>query len=161
MILENHNVKTINFLADWLTDWKRCQIMALQTTTVETKRQQTTLPHQHIGIQEHTFGVVCEGPTVQLGEGDAQLWPLHEGQVGWVAGVQHINHHHFVEHPLEQRPEKHNHTHLYVMPCLYLAYLKTADELWGETTPKQFLSLLCILQHTAITKKEFIYIQLY
>lgn len=110
MTLENHDTKKHLFF-DWLTDclidWLRYQIMALETTTVGNKRQQTTLPHQHIGIQEHTFGVVCEGPTVQLGEGDAQLRPLHEGQVGWVAGVQHVHHHHFVEHPLEQRPEAH------------------------------------------------------
>lgn len=60
--------------------------------------------NQCVCVHENTFGVMCEGPTVELGEGAAQIRPLHHGQVCCVPTVHHIHHLHFVIDPLQHRP---------------------------------------------------------
>lgn len=60
--------------------------------------------HQCVCVHENTFGVMCEGPAVEFGEGDTQVGPLHHNQVCRVAAVQHVHHPHLIKDPLQHRP---------------------------------------------------------
>lgn len=48
---------------------------------------------------------MCESPAMEFGEGDAQVRPLHHGQVRRVAAVKHVNHPHLVKDPSQHRPK--------------------------------------------------------
>lgn len=48
---------------------------------------------------------MCESPTMEFGEGDPQVGPLHHGQVCRVAAIQHIHHPHLVKNSLQHRPK--------------------------------------------------------
>lgn len=62
--------------------------------------------HQCVCVHENTFGVMCESPAVEFGEGDPQVWPLHHGEVRCVATVQHIHHSHLIINSPQHRPLK-------------------------------------------------------
>lgn len=61
--------------------------------------------HQCVCVHENTFGIMCESPAVEFGEGDAQVRPLHHGQVRRVAAVQHVHQPHLVVDSPQHRPE--------------------------------------------------------
>lgn len=48
---------------------------------------------------------MCESPAMEFGEGDAQVRPLHHGQVRRVAAVEHVHHPHLVKDPSQHRPK--------------------------------------------------------
>lgn len=61
--------------------------------------------NHRVCVHEDTFGVMCESPAVEFGEGDPQVRPLHHGQMRRVAAVQHVHHFDLVEDALQHRPE--------------------------------------------------------
>lgn len=67
----------------------------------------TSKPKSHhcVCVHEDTFGVMCECPAVEFGEGDPQVRPLHHGQMRRVAAVQHVHHSDLVKDPPQHRPE--------------------------------------------------------
>lgn len=62
-------------------------------------------PHQCVCVHENTFGVMCESPAMEFGEGDPQVRPLHHGQVCRVATIEHIHHSHLVKDALQHSPK--------------------------------------------------------
>ena len=72
----------------------------------------TISSHHCVCIHENTFGVLCECPAMEFGEGDPQVRPLHHGQVCRVTAVQHIHQPHLVKDPLQAGPEQ---SHCYRM----------------------------------------------
>lgn len=66
----------------------------------------TSEPHQCVRVQENTFAVLRESPTVEFGEGDPQVRPLHHGQVRRVAAVENVHHSHLVKNFLQHGPKK-------------------------------------------------------
>lgn len=52
------------------------------------------LPHsayQRVSVKEDALLVLCEAPAMDLCEGDAELWPLQQGEVCSVTGIQDIH----------------------------------------------------------------------
>lgn len=61
--------------------------------------------HHRVCVHEDTFGVMCESPALEFGEGDPQVRPLHHGQMRRVAAVQHVHHSDLVKDAPQHRPE--------------------------------------------------------
>lgn len=62
--------------------------------------------HQSVCIHENTFGVIREGPAVQLCQCDTQIRPLHHSQVSCVTTVQNIHNLQLVKDVLQHRPNE-------------------------------------------------------
>ena len=60
--------------------------------------------HQTVGVEEDTFGELCERPAVEFGERDAQLRPRHERQVRRVSRVQHVHTDDVIKRTRQLRP---------------------------------------------------------
>lgn len=60
--------------------------------------------YQCVGIQEHAFAVLSQGPAVNLGKGDAKLRTSKRGQVQTVPALNPVHHDDLIKDAVEGAP---------------------------------------------------------